>query len=190
MAKTKHVAAVALGAVAIGAGVYYASHHKPPAPSPAASTAPASPAGGAAAQCDPSLWTHVYKPERLIAQPQGCISVTGTITDATADEKRHRKDGVRHEADGDTHGWLTLDQPYKNLLNAGNMTHQGGNLVFEIVCRFRVTQPDAEGACEGYTSPIQVPPIGSHVRITGTYVQDTNHGKWMEIHPVSSIVLE
>jgi hypothetical protein len=27
----------------------------------------------------------------------------------------------------------------------------------------------------------------SHVRIMGSYVQEKNHAKWMEIHPVSSI---
>lgn len=56
----------------------------------------------AAAQCDTSLWNHVYNPERLIVKQQ-CIAVTGTIVDAT---NGRRRDGVRHEADGDTHGWL------------------------------------------------------------------------------------
>src|SRR6185437_6403711 len=63
-----------------------------------------------------------------------------------------------------------------------------GNLVFEIVCKFRVTQADAVASCPStYQTPIHLPPIGSHVRIVGSYVQDTNHGKWMEIHPVTSI---
>jgi hypothetical protein len=29
--------------------------------------------------------------------------------------------------------------------------------------------------------------VGSHVRIVGRYVQDTFHGQWNEIHPVTSI---
>jgi hypothetical protein len=32
--------------------------------------------------CDPNLWNHVYHPQRLIVKHQ-CISVTGTIVDAT-----------------------------------------------------------------------------------------------------------
>ncbi len=34
-----------------------------------------------------------------------------------------------------------------------------------------------------------IPPVGSHVAITGTFVQDTNHQRWKEIHPVSRIVV-
>jgi uncharacterized protein YraI len=156
----------------------------------ASSSPPASPQAGSAtpgpaAQCDESLWDHVYNPQRLIVKQQ-CISVTGTIVDATIGKK---PDGVRHEADGDTHGWLNVDPPFKNLLNAGNMSDESGNLVFEIVCKFHVTQADAVAACQTYQSPVQLPPVGSHVRITGTYVQDTNHAKWMEIHPVTSVTV-
>jgi len=59
--------------------------------------------------------------------------------------------------------------------------------VFEIVCRFPVTQADAKAACQGYTDTVKLPAVGSHVRIVGTYVQDTFHAQWMEIHPVTSI---
>ena len=139
-----------------------------------------------AAQCDDSLWDHVYHSQRLIVKQQ-CIFVTGTIVDATNGRK---PDGVRREADGDTHGWLNVDPEFKNLLNAGNMSDEGGNLVFEIVCKFHVTQADAKVACpQTYHSPVQIPPVGSHVRIVRTYVQDTNHAKWMEIHPVTSITV-
>jgi uncharacterized protein YgiM (DUF1202 family) len=136
-----------------------------------------------AIECDASLWNHVYNPQRLIVKHQ-CIAVTGTIADAT-NGKRH--DGVRHEADGDTHGWLDVDPQFKSLLNAGNLSDEGGNLVFEIVCKYHVTQADAVNACSGYNATVQIPPVGSHVRITGSYVQDTNHAQWMEIHPVTSI---
>lgn len=137
----------------------------------------------ASAQCDDSLWTHVYNPQRLIVK-QRCIVVTGTIVDAT---NKSQRDGVRHEADGDTHGWLDVDPQFKNLLNAGNLSDESGNLVFEIVCKYHVKQADAVAACNGYGATVQIPPVGSHVRITGTYVQDTNHSHWMEIHPVTSI---
>ena len=56
-------------------------------------------------------------------------------------------------------------------------------------CRFKVTQADAKAACDGYTDNVTLPPVGSHVRIVGTYVQDTFHAKWMEIHPVTSITV-
>jgi hypothetical protein len=136
------------------------------------------------AACDGSLWEHVYNSERL-AVKQKCISVTGTIVDAS---NQKRKDGVRIEADGDTHGWLKLDPQFKNLINAGNVSEEDGNLVFEIVCKFNVTQADAKASCPStYHTPVTLPPVGSHVRVVGSYVQETNHAKWMEIHPVSII---
>jgi len=110
--------------------------------------------------------------------------VTGTIVDATNGKE---PDGVRHEKDGDTHGWLKLDPGFEDLLNAGNLNNEGGNLVFEIVCKFKVTQEDAKPACNNFSSSIDIPPVGSHVQIVGSYVRDTNHAQWMEIHPVSSI---
>lgn len=157
-----------------------ASPTTPPAPAPPSTTP------GAAAQCDDSLWNHVYKPPRLIVK-QKCIAVTGKIVDATNGQE---PDGVRHEADGDTHGWLKPDPQFKNLLNAGNLSAEGGNLVFEIVCKFPVSQQDAKATCpQSYHTPVQMPPVGSHVRMVGTYVQDTHHASWMEIHPVSSITV-
>jgi uncharacterized protein YgiM (DUF1202 family) len=136
--------------------------------------------------CDASLWDHVYNPERLLVRNK-CITVTGTIVDATHGTKH---DGMRHEADGDTHGWLKLDSEFDSLLNAGNMSDEDGNMVFEVVCRFHVTQADAKTACASFTNPVTIPPVGSHVRMVGSYVQDTNHAKWMEIHPVTSISVE
>jgi SH3 domain-containing protein len=151
----------------------------PPPPNPPNPPNPPTPATG----CDPSLAAHVYHPNRLIVHQQ-CIEVTGTIVDATGGAE---PDGVRHEPDGDTHGWLKVDPEFQNLLNAGNMSAEDGNLVFEIVCKFPVTQADAKAACANYTDHTTIPPVGSHVRIVGTFVQDTFHAQWMEIHPVSSI---
>jgi Bacterial SH3 domain len=137
-------------------------------------------------QCDDTLWSHVYHSYRLIVN-QKCISVTGTIVDATSGKK---PDGVRHEADGDTHGWLKVDSQFQNLLNAGNNSNEGGNLVFEIICKYPVTQADAKAACSNYQNQVSLPPVGSHVRIVGVYVQDTFHAQWMELHPVTSIAVE
>ena len=146
-------------------------------------TDPENPVVGGPAQCDDTLWNHVYHAHRLIVK-QPCLAVTGTIVDATHGQK---PDGVRHEADGDTHGWLKVDSGFEDLLNAGNLSNEGGNLVFEIVCKFPVTQLDAKPACASFTSSIDIPPVGSHVQIIGSYVRDTNHAQWMEIHPVTSI---
>lgn len=151
----------------------------PQLPSPASVATPA----GSPAACDATLWNHVYHPTRLMVR-NACVTVTGTIVDATSGKN---SDGVRHEADGDTHGWLRVDPQFDNMLNAGNESAEGGNLVFEIVCRFPVTQKDARQACAGYTDRVQLPPVGSHVSVSGSYVQDTFHAQWNEIHPVSSI---
>jgi hypothetical protein len=156
----------------------------PPTPPPA-QPLPRTPPQPPETQCDPSLWSHVYHPLRLIVKQQ-CIAVTGTIVDATAGKK---SDGVRHEADGDTHGWLKVDPEFENLLNAGNISDEGGNLVFEIVCKFPVSQQDAKAACSNFTNQVSVPSVGSHVQIVGTLVQDTFHAKWMEIHPVTRITV-
>ena len=150
-----------------------------PSPSPSPSASPTT-------ACDSSIAAHVYNPARLIVK-QDCISVTGVIVDATATQSKKEPDGVRHEADGDTHGWLKVDPGFENLLNAGNMSDEGGNLVFEIICKYPVTQTDAKAACQGYTDHVTLPPVGSHVRIVGRFVQDTLHGQWNEIHPVTSI---
>jgi len=150
--------------------------------------APPTPVAGP--QCDTTISAHVYHPNRLIVK-QECIEVTGIVVDATATQSKHQADGTRHEKDGDTHGWLKLDPGFDNLLNAGNMSDEGGNLVFEIICRFPIssTAPDAKTACQGYTDNVTIPPVGSHVRVVGRYVQDTFHAKWMEIHPVTTITV-
>ena len=85
---------------------------------------------------------------------------------------------------------MKVDSQFANLLNAGNTSDEGGNLVFEIVCHFTVTQADAKAACVGFKDHTTIPPVGTHVAISGTFVQDTNHAKWNEIHPVSSIKVQ
>jgi hypothetical protein len=160
---------------------------------PATPTRPSTPAPPAApppsaSGCDSSIAAHVYHPNRLIVK-QDCLAVTGIIVDATANQAIKEPDGVRHEADGDTHGWLKVDAEFENLLNAGNLGAESGNLVFEIICKYPVTQADARAACQGYTDHVALPPVGSHVRILGQFVQDTFHAQWNEIHPVTSITV-
>jgi hypothetical protein len=139
--------------------------------------------------CDETLWKHVYNPSRLVVQEK-CVTVTGTIVDATAGEKIHQKDGVRHEPDGDTHGWLKLDPGQEKFVNDVNKRDEQGNLIFEIVCMYPRKQVDARAACLGFKNAVKLPPVGSHVVITGTWVSDQDHGGWLEIHPVTSIVVK
>lgn len=139
--------------------------------------------------CGDGLWQHVYNPSRLLVK-QDCVTVTGVIVDATANQSHQQPDGVRHEGDGDTHGWLKVDPQFANLINAGNTSDEDGNLVFEIVCYYKVTQSDAKPACAGFKDHITIPPVGTHVAITGTFVQEKNHAKWDEIHPVSAIKVQ
>ena len=160
-----------------------------PAPTPpvsAVAVGPGTPGSASEAGCGDGLWAHVYNPSRLLVLNR-CATVSGVIVDATANQSTHQPDGVRHEADGDTHGWLKVDPQFTNLLDAGNQSAEDGNLVFEIVCHFPVTQADAKPACSSFGDHTVIPPIGTHVVIRGSYVQDQNHARWMEIHPVSSI---
>lgn len=134
--------------------------------------------------CDRSLMKHIYHPKRLVIK--SCQSVVGTFVDAT---HGRNKDGCRHEKDGDGHCWIRLDPGQESLLNDGNLKHQDGNLVFEPICRYRVTQTDAALACLNYHQDLALPPVGSHVRIIGEFVFDSQHGH-NEIHPVTKIIVE
>jgi len=115
--------------------------HRPAPPSPPTTTTTLGarvPGSASMVGCGDGLWAHVYNPTRLLVQ-QDCVTITGTIVDATATQSHHQADGTRHEPDGDTHGWLQVDAAFANLINAGNQSQMGGNLVFEIVCHFSVT---------------------------------------------------
>jgi hypothetical protein len=74
------------------------------------------------------------------------------------DSRRHEwqtagQDGLRHEKDGDTHGWLKLDSQFTNLLNAGNKSNEDENMVFEVVCKFPVHLGQCEGGLQGVQEP-------------------------------------
>ncbi len=158
----------------------------PSAPATAIQPGPGVPGSASMAGCGDELWRHVYNPSRLLVK-QDCLTVTGVIVDATAGQSHHQADGVRHEKDGDTHGWLKVDSQFTGLINAGNTSNEAGNLVFELVCHYTVTQVDAKSACSGFKDHTTIPPVGTHVAITGTLVQEKNHAKWNEVHPVSHI---
>ena len=132
-------------------------------------------------ECDDSLWDHVYNHQRL--EIHRCVAVTGTFVDATAGRA---KDGCRHESDGDGHCFLKLAPGQEQFLNAKNMQNEEGNLVFEPMCQYRVTQKDAMQVCKNWKQDIALPPLGSRVRITGVFVTDLQHGH-QELHPISHI---
>jgi hypothetical protein len=126
-------------------------------------------------KCDKSLWNHVYNPQRLqVVSP--CKSVLGVI------------ESKRVEKDGDYHIRVKLDPQFSNLINSANIKNQFADLVVEPICVNKVTQADAISACQNFHQNIVIPPIGSHVNITGSYVLDKEHGNWAEIHPVTSMI--
>jgi hypothetical protein len=138
--------------------------------------------------CDHSLWSHVYagdprrfsRPQDRLQVIQDCVSVTGTIQSA------------RPEPDGDFHIRLRLDPPFRSMLNLKNKSGQHGALVVEPVCMNPVKQKDTikEHVCVGFSQQVYTPDmLGAHVRVTGAYVTDIEHG-WNEIHPVTFIGIE
>ncbi len=122
--------------------------------------------------CDQSLWEHVYNPDRLQIIDK-CRAVVGTI------------EYITKEADGDDHIRLKLDLEYTNLINQKNIDEQRGDLVIESICTNPITQKDAIAPCSGFNQNFNIY-IGEHIRVTGAYVLDSEHG-WNEIHPVTSI---
>src|SRR5207249_3737010 len=147
---------------------------EPPQVSPVNTAAPQVPAS---TECDKSLWDHIYHPNRLQIV-QDCITVTGTIEKSIS------------ERDGDYHIRVKLDSQYSNLVNSVNDEKQHGDLVVEPICQHKVTQADAVSACENFKNHIDIPPVGTHVKITGSYVLDLQHGGWAEIHPVSNLIAD
>ena len=125
--------------------------------------------------CDTSLWRYVYNRERLELISL-CKTVTGVVEESNADE------------DGDQHMLLKLDAGQEALLTKFNMKKKQGDLVIEAVCANNVVVKKVKGTCEGYTSKIQLPKIGDHIKVTGSYVIDGHNG-WAEIHPIMSLEL-
>ena len=128
--------------------------------------------------CDQTLWTHVYKPERLQGDKK-CTSVKGIIK------------AVKAEQDGSYSVQMKLDpgQPLA-LLNDKNLSLQNGNMVLVIICAHRpIADPDALKSCGAYENKVKVPMVGDHLQATGTYVTDTDpsHG-WNELQPVSALI--
>lgn len=174
----------------------------------------------AQSQCHPTLWKYVWVPDRLTKigdkYTGACITVTGYI---------HQ---IKKERDGDAHLLIKVDPKYDKikvnykeikLLTEGNYVSKAfkrtsGYLVAEIVCHYKSQKPEAAHiACKSKPNTydpnihkLTIPPLNSHVSITGYLVHDQHHpGKvkewaknadwpighkiadWTEIHPVSNI---
>lgn len=152
-------------------------------------TSPAAASGAPAGCRSGTPLANVYHPYRLEVV-EGCLTVTGTVT------------SVRREDDGDIHVNLSLPGSESDLLNAGNVSDQHGDLVTEIVPADQpgctpgkppplpptayTTAGYVYGTCTG--ADLKTPAVGEKVTVVGPYVLDRDHG-WMEVHPVWAIVL-
>ena len=101
----------------------------------------------------------VYNPDRLRVL-SSCHAAAGTVTK------------VKSEEDGDLHINVSLARKFKSLLSSENYRQQNGDLVVEFMAR------------DGGHLP--APSVGDRVRLTGAWVDDTDHG-WNELHPVWSV---
>ena len=117
----------------------------------------------------------VWSPSRLKIVDD-CITATGVVTSV---------DQITE--DGDVHIWLHVDPEFAYLINENNIKYNGGNLVVEVICNQLPEDPVAKAACEGYENHIEIPALGTHVSITGSYVIDVAFQGHAEIHPVTSI---
>ena len=127
---------------------------------------------GSAFDCN-TAWKYVYNPDRLKIKKQ-CTTVTGIIRESNADD------------DGDQHMLLQLDSGQEGLLTARNTKKKEGFLVIEVVCANDPKLKKVGTTCQGYLNGIAIPALGTHVKVTGSYVIDSHNG-WAEIHPVTKI---
>ena len=123
--------------------------------------------------CDQNIWNYVYNPTRLEVIDK-CKTVTGIIEESNADD------------DGDQHMLLKLDGGQEYLLKEKNMKKKNGWLVIEAVCMNNIVRAKVGDACKGYVNHVELPEVGKHVKVTGSYVIDTHNG-WSEIHPITKI---
>jgi hypothetical protein len=134
-----------------------------------------------AGKCNPSLWDFIANPPGRFKIINQCVTVTGTVL------------SVQREPDGDTDFPLSLDPPYKHMVNQANFNPlMRGGIWSEMICQHPEQTPAVEpfkrGECNGFNGPIfSVPQPGQHLMVTGTYLLDIREGRHAEIHPVSSI---
>jgi hypothetical protein len=125
------------------------------------------------------LWQHIHdfkinqgKDERLPIYNY-CIAVSGNITSQDVDP------------DGDIHMMLKLDRSYQHY--STETGSKQGEIVIEAICQKPAQYDKAKAACNGVQKDfLKIPPTGTHVFVTGSYVLDAENN-WREIHPIASI---
>jgi hypothetical protein len=113
-----------------------------------------------------------------------CITVVGQVT-------------WTHyiNTDGDANFNVKLDSRYNSLLTpANNSPTFNGAIHVEVVCQGpnNSKDPIKVNQCKNpeYNGPIfYLPPVGTRVQVTGTYLLDANEGGHAEIHPAYNIIL-
>ncbi len=114
---------------------------------------------------DNGVWT----PARLRVLST-CVTVSGTV------EALEPTSGPR--VDGDYSLDIRVDPGYEWTLSLGSYVLNNGNLHVEVV-------PSDQAAVLGNVTLVP----GAHIRVTGVWVLDTDHGWFSEIHPAWSVVV-
>jgi hypothetical protein len=133
--------------------------------------------------CNSSLWNFIANPPGRFNIINQCVTVTGTVL------------SINPQPDGDTDFPLALGPPYKNMVTNANFNSvMKGGIWSEMICQRPETSPEVQpfkrGECNGFNGPLfNVPQVGQHIRVTGTYLLDLREQGRAEIHPVSSIEL-
>jgi hypothetical protein len=134
-------------------------------------------AAGPADVCESDPLAGVHDPDRLTVLTK-CATFVGTVVRAPK----------LNPSDGDVTFNATPDPGSASMLNAQNRAE--GGLHLEIVPRDQPGCPPGQpakgsednlGKCSG--RDVVFPPLGAHIRVTGTWVLDT-WNNWNEIHPV------
>jgi hypothetical protein len=133
--------------------------------------------------CNSSLWNFIANPPGRFKILNQCVTVTGTVI------------SINPQPDGDTDFPLALDPVYKNIVTKANFNPvMKGGIWSEMICQHPETsyevEPFKRGECNGFNGPFfNVPQVGQHILVTGTYLLDLREQGHAEIHPVSSIEL-
>ncbi len=129
-------------------------------------------------ECDPTLWRHTHHRFRFKKIPGGeCVRVTGVV------ERTHFD-----IADGDLNVEFLPDEQYRFLVNRANYD---GLLRAEIICQHRPASWLIRHTCRTLMDQpaVTVPSQGAHIEVIGRLVSDCWHHCYMEIHPVSHLII-
>lgn len=95
-----------------------------------------------------------------------CEKVLGTV---------YNMKGTKEE-DGDYQFDLKVEEPYKGLLNQGNIKQAKGMLVIEII------------PMDQNSRSVKIPQNGDRIQVYGAWVTDNPKG-WNEIHPAWNVTV-